>query len=194
MKISVSNVCKAFEDRCVGTKVISKGDFWIRLEEAVASYEFPTNGQGFIVSPKLAETVSSGDCSREGLEEGDYIIREWRGEMMMFAKRLRPTPSPGASFCAVVVYTLAAYLADPEITPEEAERVKGSDYVLVAVLGSYGPKPTLSSHRFVRNLAGGNAAFVPTMDREADLDLLVRLIGTAVEIVKYERDWITVAD
>ncbi len=62
--------------------------------------------------------------------------------------------------------------------------------MLVAVLGSRGPKPTLSSARFVRNLAGGNLAyaFAPMGKTYEDL------VKEATEIAAYEAEWITVAD
>jgi hypothetical protein len=192
MKIAFSNILRAFDSGCVGTRVLGKSEFMEALEGAISKYQFPENGQGFIPMPEAAKFVSPGDAPREGLKEKDYVVREWRGEIGIYARRTKELP--GASFCAAIVYTKAAYLADPEVTPKEAEEVSAADYVLVAVLGSCGPKPTLSSHRFVRNLAGGNAAFVPTLNPEKDLDLLVRLVSQAQEIAEYEKKWVTVSD
>ena len=64
---------------------------------------------------------------------------------------------------SVVVYTAKAYRNDPDFTKSEAKRMKnyfGKDetdcFVLVAVLGYFGPKSTVSYSRFVKNLAGAN--------------------------------------
>ncbi len=95
-------------------------------------------------------------------------------------------------------------------------------HVLVAVLGfSDSPKPPVSSHRFVRNLAGGNADFdfgarlndhMREWKKEGDpnhfgdskrgfeqqmkflWDELKRLQLSAKEVSEYEKIWRTVAD
>ena len=155
------------------------------------------SGQGFIPLPALAcEFLSSGDMPREGLKAEDYVVREWRGEMGMFAKRQHVPPwqlfklaqHVPPTFCAAVVYTVDAYCADPQVHPDEigALRMENATHVLVAVLGSRGPKPTLSSHRFVRNLAGGNLAFADKTQAE--------LVEMAKDVVEYEQNWVTVAD
>jgi hypothetical protein len=89
---------------------------------------------------------------------------------------------------AVVVYTLDAYLKDPDCTPEECERVKalGCTHVLVAVLASCGKPSTLTAHRFVANLSGGNnEALVWTADE---------IRQKAKEILEFTSEWGVVAD
>lgn len=181
--IAISSVCKAFESSCVGTKVLNSDNFLDTLMGAVTGFQFPESGQGFIPLPQfVCEFLSSGDMPREGLKDEDFVVREWRGEMSMFARRQHVPPT----FCAAVVYTREAYCSDPQVTEEEKKAVSGFDYVLVAVLGSRGPKPTLSSHRFVRNLAGGNASFAGMGHQD--------LVEMAKDIVEYEKNWTTVAD
>lgn len=59
---------------------------------------------------------------------------------------------------SAVVYTIDAYLNDPDVTDEERDELARCEYthILVAVLASAGPKPPLGPYRFVHNLAGGN--------------------------------------
>jgi len=196
-KIAISSVCRAFDKSCVGTKVLNSDNFLDTLMGAVAGFTFPESGQGFIPLPALAcEFLSSGDMPREGLKAEDYVVREWRGEMGMFAKRQHVPPwqlfklaqHVPPTFCAAVVYTVDAYCADPQVHPDEigALRMENATHVLVAVLGSRGPKTTLSSHRFVRNLAGGNLAFADKTQAE--------LVEMAKDVVEYEQNWVTVAD
>jgi hypothetical protein len=89
---------------------------------------------------------------------------------------------------AVVVYTLDAYLKDPDCTPEETTRIKdmGPTHVLVAVLASAGKPSTLTAHRFVHNLAGGNLeALAWTADE---------IRQKAREIKEFSSEWTVVAD
>lgn len=184
MNVKVSGICHAFYGNCVGTKVAHENAFRLVLVNALARYDMPANGQGFIPLPLAVPYVLSGDCEREGLTENDFIVRQWRGEMMMFAKRREQR----ATFCAAVVYTAEAYFADPQVDASEKERCEGATHVLVAVLGSRGPKPTLSSSRFVRNLAGGNNDYAFGQKSYTDL------VSISQEIVAYEAAWVTVAD
>lgn len=184
MIIEVSNICRAFDNNCVGTKVVNEGGFSRKLMDALDRYVMPENGQGFIPLPLAFPYVLSGDCAREGLTENDFIVRQWRGEMMMFAKRREQH----ATSCAAIVYTAEAYFADPQVDAAEKERRNGATHVLVAVIGSRGPKPTLSSSRFVRNLAGGNNDFAFGQKSYTDL------VAISQEIVAYEAAWVTVAD
>jgi hypothetical protein len=130
----------------------------------------------------------------EGLapqEKEGYLTREYRGETHSFLVRTEDQPAP--SFCALVVYTIDAYLRDPDITEtpdrlEEASLAKsdGVTHVLVAVLGSCGPKPTRSPFRYVSNLAGGN------LEQTQATAKAIR--EEAAEIIAYTDAWATVAD
>jgi hypothetical protein len=185
--LGISGVCKAFDDACVGTRVVSTRRDFVKsaIASALSTFDMPANGQGFIpLSSDVCEALYSGDCERKGLQSSEYVAREWRGEVMLFAERKEVRPT----FAAAVVYTREAYFADPEVDEAERERLGDATHVLVALLGSRGPKPTLSSTRFVRNLAGGNASFVPGQRSYEDL------VEMAKEIVVYESTWITVAD
>lgn len=187
IKLGISGVCKAFDNACVGTRVVSTQRDFVKgaIADALVAFNMPANGQGFIpLTGGICEAVYSGDDARDGLTAESIVVKEWRGELMMFARR-RALP---ATFAAAIVYTREAYFADPEVDEAERERLGDATHVLVALLGSRGPKPTLSSTRFVRNLAGGNASFVPGQRSYEDL------IAMAKEIVAYETSWITVAD
>jgi hypothetical protein len=184
MNIKVSGICQAFDASCIGTKVTDKDAFMAELSVALAAYTMPANGQGYVVLSSVVEPiVLSGDCERAGLTEQDYVVREWRGEVQLFAKRREQR----TAFCAAIVYTAEAYCTDPQVDDAERERIAGATHVLVAVLGSRGPKPTLSSSRFVRNLAGGNTRW---LDKKSDDDL----INEAKAIAAHEAAWVVVAD
>lgn len=188
MKIRISEIVTAFNDNTVGTKVINEVGFMAVLRNRVAEFVFPENGQGFVpMSDNALPFVTSGVARRADCTTDDYIVREHRGEVCMFAKRERACP---VESLACIVYTAHAYLADPEVS--QAERVLimagGYTHVLVAVLASAGPRPPLSSHRFVRNLAGGNAKY------QSDDYTIETAREEAATIANYERDYITVAD
>lgn len=155
---AISNVCSAFNSHTVGSKVTRPGLFIQALAEALATYDDTndkTPGQHFVMLPESATAlVSAGIALREELSVGAYIVREHRGRVDVFAKREYAARATGV---AAVVYTLAAYLADPDVTEEEAREIpEGTSHVIVAVLAFAGPKAPLSPYRLVANLAGGN--------------------------------------
>jgi hypothetical protein len=219
MKIAHSGIVTAFSDRPIGTKVSSLKvgklggrlytiqEFNKALLKKLESYSFPENGQGVI---QFDEYLSNGNVScgvarrvnSEGipLREHAYYVREYRGEMGMFALR---SYAAHPEHLFAIVYTLHAYAVDAQVSHEELVRVKtelGASllipaepdaklYVLVALLATVGPKPTISSHRFVRNLAGGNFRY-----SQEEGYTLEKAIEEAKAIEAYEREWITVAD
>jgi hypothetical protein len=89
---------------------------------------------------------------------------------------------------AVIMYTLAAYLQDPDCSEDERRRVLDMrpTHVLVAALASAGKPSTLTAHRFVWNLAGGNnEALAWTADE---------IRQKAKEIKEFTSEWGVVAD
>lgn len=186
MNISVSNICSSFSENTIGTKVIHHDAFFYELKKALQSYKWPENNRGFVSLDNALYTVSSGVAIRPGLSVSDYVLREHRGEIEMFARREHAATATALN---VIVYTKDAYVGDPQVDINEAIRVKDADYVVVAVLATAGPKPQLSSHRFVRNLAGGNIIYSPEQGYT-----LEKAIEDAKAIVAYEKEWVTVAD
>lgn len=125
-------------------------------------------------------------------EDPAYVSRIHRGETHRYLRRTADLPAP--EFCALVVYTIDAYLRDPDVLvePGELERAmlaRADEHVthcLVAVLGSVGPKPSLSPYRFLANVAGGNLKHC-----QADAEALT---VEAWAILDYTASWVTVAD
>tara|TARA_R110002020_G_scaffold354958_4_gene567679 strand:+ start:215 stop:1018 length:804 start_codon:yes stop_codon:yes gene_type:complete len=172
------------ENRTVGSKVTNVEVFLRILSEALASHD--TDGDGVVgqhfvelpVTDELLESVTSGVGKRQGRTEADYVLRDHRGNVGAYLKRECALP---AESVRVLVYTLEAYCADPEVTAEEAERVtrpfviqkdgakfwhpqitettndaEKISHVIVAVLADAGPKSPLSPRRFAANFAGNN--------------------------------------
>ena len=142
--------------------------------------------------PKEDAVMVSCGAGRVGRVDGKlvddddaYVIRTHRGERGIFLKRQHAAKCTGL---AVIVYTLDAFKADPQVTPERLAALEdGTTHVLVAVLGfSDSPKPEVSSHRFTRNAAGGNNEYLAMTADE--------LRAKAKAVVEYEKNWQTVAD
>jgi hypothetical protein len=189
MKIEFSNIMTAFDPPAIGTRVTHLKEFLDALDEAVVKHDFAADripGQGFILMPEAVPFVSAGVGPRT-LDPEDYVCRCHRGVVSAYLRRQRAAKVEG---CAVVVYTKAAYLVDPDVLAEPAElaRIEQSDadYVLVAILAFAGPKTVLPLYRFVANLAGGNLeALAWTADE---------IRAKAKEVVECENAWCTVAD
>ena len=197
MHIISSNICSAFEPSgVIGSKVINHAEFSRVLQAAVAAHDFAADripGQAFILIPEAIPFVSAG-AGRPTTDPSNYVLREYRGKVSAFLKREFAAPVEG---CAAVVYTMQAYLDDPDITPEEAKRVTAATllsgdvssdttYVLVTVLAFAGPQSQLSPHRFTANLAGGN--------HEAQVWTADEIRAKARDIMSYDNQGTTVAD
>lgn len=157
MKILPANIVTCLSDKTVGTKVTNFPKFYEVMEKAVAAFDFAAAnepGQGFIRCDDLVPYLSAG-VGKASENPEDYVLRFYRGRVRPFLKREKAAACEGA---ALVVYTRAAYLADPDTDATERARVEasGATHVLVAVLGFAGPKAPLSPDALVHNLAGGN--------------------------------------
>ncbi len=168
-RIEISNIVTAFSPATIGTKVRTgfEDTFWNEVEAAIAKQDFSTGstpGQAFMfLSPDAIFCVSAG-VGRRTADEADYIARSHRGQVGLFLKREKAAPAENV---AVIVYTKAAYLADPDVKrdAEELARAQASDKDFF--------------------LVGNNSA--KTMTAED-----IRTV--AAEVVAYDNEWCVVAD
>ena len=219
-KFQISDVCSAFDTHTIGTKVTAdKVEFMRVIMDAVSKHDPEQDrepGQHFVMLPKEATEMVSCGVGRHTGHQDDYVVRIHRDEPGVFLTRVNAAECTGV---AVVVYTRDAYEADPQVTPERMAALDDDTaYVVVAILGfADAPKPEVSSHRFVRNLAGGNHEYdilrlmarwdadnlpenrmLETDDSIARSKELERLIKEQAEhakrVVEYEQTWCTVSD
>lgn len=192
---AAADICTAFEDDCIGSKVTDEDTFDLFLNKAILNHDTTKDrvpGQHFIVLPDAVSQAVSCGVGLNSDDPDNYVLREHRGRVSSYLKRRYACPTTGVS---VVVYTVAAYLGDPDVTAEETARIKLIDdeypgepvtHVIVAVLAHGGPAPQLSPYRFVHNLAGGNLeAFVWSADE---------IRAKAVDIKAYDDMYSVVAD
>jgi hypothetical protein len=194
-KIMVSDICKAFNDKAVGSKILLnfRANFWLELDKAIEAHDFSTGlvkGQAVIDLPKkVNDWVSAGTWKRGSKDPKDYVLRQYRGEVGMYLKR-RPEMKSVRVRC--VVYTTDAYKKDPDFTKDEARQLKkffGKEegYVLVAVLGDPDRNlSTVSYSRFVKNLAGANNEY-KVMSKD-------EVVALAQKVVDYRSKYMGVAD
>ena len=186
--VIASNIVTALSNWTIGTKVVNEAAFMDIMDRAVKSFDFaaqPVPGQGFIMCPDLVPHLSAGVGHRT-TNPDDYVVAVHRGRVDAYLKREKAVPCTGA---ALIIYTVDAYLADPDVQKDEAEvaRVRANEatHVLVAVLGFAGPKAPLSPYRLVHNLAGGN--------REAATWSVDDIAQRAKESIEYDSEWCVVA-
>lgn len=187
IRLTISDVCSAFNESAIGTRVCQVGPFFRLADNAVQEHDFTADrvpGQGFLQCPELVPYVSAG-VGPKSSDPTHYVCREHRGVVSAYLRREFAAP---VTNCALVVYTAEAYLLDPDITLGEAKRIELSEatHVLVAVLAYAGPESPLPPYRLVWNLAGGN--------HEALLYTADEIRTKAKAAIDYESAWSTVAD
>ena len=195
VNLQPANILTAFQYETVGTKVLLLNSFLRHLERAVLAFDFnaetnpavTTTGQGFITLPPEAYKTVSAGVGRKRADAASYVLRSWRGQVGAYLRREYAAP---VESLAVVVYTKAAYLADPDVAgdTEEVKRIEqsGATHVIVAVLAAAGPIAPLSPGRLVSNLAGGN--------KDALAWNAEKIRSVARESVAYYNEWDVVAD
>lgn len=190
MKIVAANILTAFSESTIGSKVIDQSGFLTTLVDEIAKHDSSKDrivGQHYVQLPSGFNSMVSAGVGRRTNNPEDYVLRLYRGKVSTYLKRDKAVPVESV---AAIVYTLEAYLSDPDVQKDEKEsqRVKdnGATHILVAVLASAGPKAPLGISRFVSNLAGGN--------KEALTWTADEIRSKAVEIVKYWDEWEVVAD
>lgn len=191
ISIAPSYIWQAESSTVIGSKVGNSPAFREALTEAIASHDTSRDraeGQHFIVLSPEAIKASDITCGvgRKTSNISDYVMREWRGSVSTFLKRENALP---VSFCAVIVYTKSAYLADPQMPEDERKQVLASDstHYLVALLANADGVPNARSpYRLVDSLAGGNNEF-------ADISI-EDVKAMAVESKAYADAWSVVAD
>jgi hypothetical protein len=197
IKLALAEIVTAFSHKAIGSKVLlgHEHKFIEGLDSAIQGYDTSQDdepGQHFIVCPELIPHVSAGDGPSSNNPD-DYVIRNTPGREnerpKMFLKREK---AGEVNFLACVVYTIEAYIADPEVTGEELAHFKRAveacayTHVLVAVIASSGPRSPLTPYRFVSNLAGGNNE---ALKWDAD-----KIRAKAAEIKDHWSNWSVVAD
>lgn len=190
INFTTANIVTAFGPSTIGTKVSRKEEFLATLAAAIETYDSSGDkvpGQHFVKMPAEACSYVSAGVGRRTKNADDYVVRVHRGSAAAFLRRERAAE---VESLVVVVYTAAAYLADPDVQKDagEMERITASraTHVIVAVLASAGPRAPLTPHRLVKNLAGGN--------KEALLWSADEIRTKAAEAAAYDDQWVVVAD
>lgn len=192
VKLAIADIVTAFSPETIGTKVVDRDRFLGLLTEAINGHDFTADtptGQGFLqLTEKAVNVVSCGVGQRTAVP-ADYHPRLYRGVVSLFLNREKAAK---AESVAAVVYTADAYLVDPDVKgTDEEQRIResGATHVLVTVLASVGPRPPVSSDRFVKNLAGGNRRYSPLEGYTFE-----KAIAEAKAVAVYHDEWCTVAD
>jgi len=193
IRLAHANILTAFQPQTVGTRVLDPDGLTALIYDTIASstYDFDAqriSGQGFLMLPDAAKTMVSAGVGPRSDRAEDYVTRFWRDRVGCYLRREYAASVGGV---ASIIYTQQAYISDPDVQADAGEMTRMTwpghpTHVLVAVLAFAGPKPPLSPHRFVANLAGGN--------REAMLWDGDEIRAMSKDIIDYDDAWSVVAD
>jgi len=188
--LGVFSGCTAFDECTIGTKVLAPDAFCYKLVEGICNHDESKDrapGQHFISltsKPLNPVTAVSPGVAKRTTNPHDYHSVLHRGRVIQCLKRDASAPVTDVN---VVVYTLAAFEADPETTKEELDEVcryRPVTHVVVAVLA--GPSVERSPFRFTAALAGEN--------NEASSWGMAELRSIAKDVVEADRKYCVVAD
>ena len=188
LKIVGCGIATQLTPDAVGSKVLNLPDFMGALEQAILAYPMPANGQGYIMMPpETFPLVSAGVGRKAGRNpRTDYVTRDWRGSVTAFLRREYAEPTKKL---AVIVYTTAGYLNDPDLKGNDTEiawakeqQAAGVTHIIVAVLADISAdagRMPFSAAAIRHNLAGGNNEWTPrTLNNE---ELALRPLTPAEE-------------
>lgn len=218
ISIAPSYIWTAYNKTAIGSKISDSGIFQHHfaikffetlLTQCIENHDHSKDrarGQHFIMLPNhlnraevtaligdgyampevsLAEVISCG-VGLNTTDPNDYVHRLYRGRVQSFLKREHALP---VDWCAVIVYTREAYLADPQMTEEEREKVLSGNasHFLVALLANAKDVPNAyGTYRLISNLCGGNNAFENMSLAEFKVE--------AQKSLEYQDKWCVVAD
>lgn len=182
----ISSVCTAFNPPGLGARVgssvrVAPREFFTALQPLVAAADL-SRGVAFVqCPPEMFPLVTSGDGQIPTPQKPEhFVLVEWRGEVDKFLQRRYALPVRSLH---VLVYTVAAYCADPDqdqvdlLTGEltwdarnqreeilQLRTAKAADDALIVVgvfASGIGGRPPLARRALLHNLAGGNADYLP---------------------------------
>lgn len=185
-----SDIVTAFSDEAIGSKILcDELKFLEEVAKGIESFDWSScriPGQAYLKLSKYACNFVGAGVGKRTKDPKDYVIRVHRGEVGLYLHR--SLAAKNVDDVAVVIYTLDAYLKNPDITEDEVIRISDINptHVIVAILASSGEPSVLSPGRFVSNLSGGNReALVWTADEIRD---------KAKAIKQFNSEWCVVAD
>lgn len=191
ISIAPSYIWQAENAQVIGSKVGDSEYFRDLLSAAIFNHDPSKDraeGQHFIVFTPNMIRKSQITCGvgRKTSNIEDYVMREWRGNVQTFLKREKAME---VAFCAVIVYTKSAYLADPQMPEDERKKVlasKNTHYLVALLANGDGVPNARSPYRLVDSLAGGNNEFENISIEDVK--------AMAVESKAYADTWGVVAD
>lgn len=188
IKLSLSDIVTAYQSQAIGSRVLNAEAFNALLVQAIVSHDPTTDrqaGQHYIKLPIEACQYVSAGIGPASRDPNHYVLRFHREKVSAYLKREFAAPTESV---AAVIYTLEAYLKDPDATPEESARIMSENptHVVVAILASTGQPSPLTPFRLVHNLAGGN---LEALKYTAD-----EIRAKAKESLAFHNAWSTVAD
>jgi len=174
----------------VGTSVTGDAERVRALvKETIEAYDWK---EGEVPDPLVLpveanELLSAGMVRRP--EVGHYKIVQHRGEEAIVLDRtLVAKEVTMVGSVPVVVYDKVAFLGDPQVSAEDKAEFARDGYTHAAITflaaQEGAPRPLVSSHRFVRNLAGGNAEYAKLTKGE--------IVALALAVAKQEEAYTTV--
>tara|TARA_R110000824_G_scaffold289937_1_gene478470 strand:- start:297 stop:893 length:597 start_codon:yes stop_codon:yes gene_type:complete len=169
----------------VGT-ILRDPTTWSQVQDAILAGIQSTEPQvwgGIFVQlpPETFGLLYAGAIPKpDSTRDSDFVIRTHREIQSMYFRRDLVSPDALEPQSAMaIVYTAEAFLADPEVTPEEIADFKscGATHGLINIVATGGTptKPETGCTRFVKGLAGGNKAY-ETMSKE-DLVALAKRVA-----------------
>jgi hypothetical protein len=132
------------------------------------------------IIPGVAQRKLAGDMYKLAYHRGEYIV------VMDRQKAVDEDLLPEIAHVSAVVYNAKGVLEDPQVEDGHRKHFTDNpdDFLLVTLLTGTDSPPELSSHRLVRNMAGGNIKYLNMSASE--------LRDEATRTVTFEQNWIIV--
>ena len=184
-RIYVSDNIKAFEDKCIGPKVLDKFSFFNEVYDASTKFQWgspkkKSYGEAFLILGEYASKNVLSGFGKRTQDINDYILRSHKNRVEAFLKREKAEAHHGVVVCV----TDRQKKKEAEGNTEQAAAPPFLEFEITDIITLAGPSVILSEKDFVKDIVDGKYSEFAIKD----------FIEYSRKVFSHNENWCLVAD